>query len=706
MAILNSIRKKGVFLIIIIALALFAFVLDGVIGSSTSSPKGQSNIATVNGIDIPREDFMKLVDVTQRSLGPSTATTQAMNIVWERELRRVLLNEQYEALGLTIEKAQLSDALSTNLANNPTFQNDAGQFDEGKLQEYIANLKATSLEAYQQWLDFEKITENGILEKNYFNLVKGGFITTLAEGKQEYHFQNDKINIEYVHLPYSKIADEDVPVSSEEIEKYIKDHPKDFEVEPLLDIQYISFTEDPSPEDIDASRETIAALLQDKIEFNNVSNMNDTIPGFFKTTDYQEFVNANSDKGYIDRWWFKKDLPSGVADTISNLNVGEIYGPYREGNNFNLIKVIEERQMPDSVKANHILIRFQGLVTAPQDVSRTKEEAKALADSILNVLQKDKSKYEVIAADFSEDLSNKDSGGDLGYFVPGNMVTVFNDFVFDNEIGKLGVVETNFGFHIIEIVDQKNIQKVLKVATITKEIEPSEKTMNEVFSNAANFELDSQNGDFNELAKEQGLNLKPVNRIGKLDANIPGIGNNRQIVNWAYQDDTNIGDVRRFNVLNGYVIAQLTRKNPKGLMSISEASSIVTPILRNEKKAVKIRESVSGTTLNEIASNQSVTVQNATALTMANPTIAGAGTEAKVIGTAFGKKVGESTDLIDGKNGVYIVRILAINNAPELEDYSFYANQLNATLIPTINFKVYNALKNAAKIEDNRADFY
>lgn len=706
MAILNSIRKKGVFLIIIIALALFAFVLDGVIGSSTSSPKGQSNIATVNGIDIPREDFMKLVDVTQRSLGPSTATTQAMNIVWERELRRVLLNEQYEALGLTIEKAQLSDALSTNLANNPTFQNDAGQFDERKLQEYIANLKATSLEAYQQWLDFEKITENGILEKNYFNLVKGGFITTLAEGKQEYHFQNDKINIEYVHLPYSKIADEDVPVSSEEIEKYIKDHPKDFEVEPLLDIQYISFTEDPSPEDIDASRETIAALLQDKIEFNNVSDMNDTIPGFFKTTDYQEFVNANSDKGYIDRWWFKKDLPSGVADTISNLNVGEIYGPYREGNNFNLIKVIEERQMPDSVKANHILIRFQGLVTAPQDVSRTKEEAKALADSILNVLQKDKSKYEVIAADFSEDLSNKDSGGDLGYFVPGNMVTVFNDFVFDNEIGKLGVVETNFGFHIIEIVDQKNIQKVLKVATITKEIEPSEKTMNEVFSNAANFELDSQNGDFNELAKEQGLNLKPVNRIGKLDANIPGIGNNRQIVNWAYQDDTNIGDVRRFNVLNGYVIAQLTRKNPKGLMSISEASSIVTPILRNEKKAVKIRESVSGTTLNEIASNQNVTVQNATALTMANPTIAGAGTEAKVIGTAFGKKVGESTDLIDGKNGVYIVRILAINNAPELEDYSFYANQLNATLIPTINFKVYNALKNAAKIEDNRADFY
>ena len=706
MAILNSIRKKGVFLIIIIALALFAFVLDGVIGSSTSSPKGQSNIATVNGIDIPREDFMKLVDVTQRSLGPSTATTQAMNIVWERELRRVLLNEQYEALGLTIEKAQLSDALSTNLANNPTFQNDAGQFDERKLQEYIANLKATSLEAYQQWLDFEKITENGILEKNYFNLVKGGFITTLAEGKQEYHFQNDKINIEYVHLPYSKIADEDVPVSSEEIEKYIKDHPKDFEVEPLLDIQYISFTEDPSPEDIDASRETIAALLQDKIEFNNVSNMNDTIPGFFKTTNYQEFVNANSDKGYIDRWWFKKDLPSGVADTISNLNVGEIYGPYREGNNFNLIKVIEERQMPDSVKANHILIRFQGLVTAPQDVSRTKEEAKALADSILNVLQKDKSKYEVIAADFSEDLSNKDSGGDLGYFVPGNMVTVFNDFVFDNEIGKLGVVETNFGFHIIEIVDQKNIQKVLKVATITKEIEPSEKTMNEVFSNAANFELDSQNGDFNELAKEQGLNLKPVNRIGKLDANIPGIGNNRQIVNWAYQDDTNIGDVRRFNVLNGYVIAQLTRKNPKGLMSISEASSIVTPILRNEKKAVKIRESVSGTTLNEIASNQSVTVQNATALTMANPTIAGAGTEAKVIGTAFGKKVGESTDLIDGKNGVYIVRILAINNAPDLEDYSFYANQLNATLIPTINFKVYNALKNAAKIEDNRADFY
>ncbi len=706
MAILNSIRKRGVFLIIIIALALFAFVLDGVINKGTSSPKGQNNVATVNGTDIPREDFMKLVETTQRNLGPNATTAQAINSVWNNEIRRVLLKEQYETLGLTVEKEQINNALSLNLANNPAFQNESGFFDELKVQEYIADKKANSPAEYQAWLDYEKSIENSILEKNYFNLVKGGLITTLAEGEQEYHFQNNKINIEYVQIPYTKIADEDVPVSDSEIQTYIKGHPKDFEVDPQVDIQYVSFSEAPSPADIDVAKEAILALLDDKVEFNSVTKMNDTIPGFKNTSDNQEFVNANSEQSFNDKWWFYNELPNSIKDTISKMSIGEIYGPYKIDDTYNLSKVIETRKMADSAKARHILIRYQELDTAPQDIVRTKEEAKTLADSILRVVKNDRSKYESLAADFSEDLSNKDKGGDLGYFAPGRMVPEFNDFVFDKKIGDKGVVETRFGYHIIDIVDQKNIQNAIKVATITKEIDPSEKTLGEVFSKAANFELDSQKGDFNELVKELGLTSKPVNKIGELDSNIPGIGNNRVIINWAFNDETNVGNIKRFNVQDGYVIAQLTRKNPKGLMSVAEASVVVTPILRKEKKAKKIRESITGTELNDIAANQSLTVKNATALTMANPTIADAGTEPKVVGASFGKKAGETTNLIDGNTGVFIVRVLAVNKAPDLQDYSSFANQLNASTIPTINTNVYNALKNTAEIEDNRADFY
>ena len=177
-------------------------------------------------------------------------------------------------------------------------------------------------------------------------------------------------------------------------------------------------------------------------------------------------------------------------------------------------------------------------------------------------------------------------------------------------------------------------------------------------------------------------------------------------VTWAFNEETKIGDVRRFNITNGYVLAQLTRRNPKGLLSIAEASATVSPILRNEKKAIKIRALISSSDINEVATNQNVSVLTADAVTMSNPTIAGAGTEPKVVGAAFGKKVNETTNLIDGVNGVYMVRVLEIINAPDIQDYTTFANQLNAQTAPSINTNVFNALKNAAVIEDNRAEFY
>ena len=694
MAILNNIRKRGIFLIIIIAMALFAFVLSGVFGNGSNSPKGESNIATVNDVDITREEFMQKVEGVQRSLGPNNGTNQAMNIVWERELRRVLLEEQYLALGLTAERAQISNALSVNLANNPSFQNEIGVFSELKMQEYIANAKiaadAGDRQAYQAWIDFEQGTANTILENNYYNLVIGGLITTLSEGEQEHHFQNDNININFIQIPYSKIADEDVTITDAEIEAYIRSHAKDFEVDPQVDIQYVSFNEDPSQEDIDAAKDDTSKLIDP----------------LAKTTDYEEFVNANSEVTYTDRWYIKNDLPVLIADDVMALELNAIHGPYKDGGSYNLIKVFEKRQMADSAKARHILIRYQGLRTAPQDVVRTKEDARQLADSILSVAKKDRSKFESLAADFSEDLSNKDNGGDLGYFGPGRMVPEFNNFVFDNNAGDIGIVETDFGIHIVDIEELKNIQDAIKLASIVKSIQASEKTINDVFSKASKFELAAKEGDFNELANENGVTAKPVNKIGELDATIPGIGNNRSIVSWAFNEDTKIGNVKRFNITNGYVIAQLTRRNPKGLLSIAEASATVTPILRNEKKAKMIRESITATDIIEVAKNQNVTVKSASAITMSSPTIAGGGTEPKVVGVAFGTKAGETTKLIDGVNGVYMVKVLSVNIAPSLDNYSSFANQLNAQITPTVRSKVFDALKNAADIEDNRADFY
>lgn len=703
MAILNSIRKRGIFLILIIALALFAFILSDVL-TKGGGTKVQDTIATINGTDISRQSFMEEVDAAQRNMGPNANTSQAMNMVWDRELRRVILEEQFEKAGITVEKAQLDDALKATLANNPSFLNEAGQVDDGKIQEYIASIKASSPEMYKQWLNFEQNTADAVLQRTYFNMVKGGLRTTVAEAEQEYHFQNDNLNFSYVMIPYSKIADEDVTVTDDEIKKYVAAHPSDFKVDAQADIQYVFFSEEPSEADIAEANTETAALLDDKVEFNQDTKANDTIPGFRNTKDYEEFVNANSDLPYQDNWVFKNQLPTSVADTLINLDKGDIYGPFKVDNAFYLTKVLDTKKMPDSTESKHILIRYAGTLRAPETITKTKEEAQKLADSLLGVVKRDKSKFAALAAEFSDDGSSQ-NGGDLGNSTPGRMVPPFDAFIFNNPTGTIGLVETDFGYHIVEVGKQSTPKKSLKLATVVKNIEPSKKTTDDVFFKASKFEVALKDGDFTELAKAQNLDVKPVNNLGMMDSNIPGIGSNRPIVNWAFKEDTKVGDIKRFSIPDGYIVAQLTRKNKKGLMGVAQASPTVKPILLNEKKAKMIRESITGNTIEDIAKNQSVSLQNGTNVSMANPMV-GANNEPMVVGTAFGTKPGESTNLIDGKNGVYKVRVTAFNPAPKLESYVNYANQLSNQAAPASQNAIFNALKKKADIEDNRATFY
>lgn len=704
MAILNSIRQRGIFLILIIALALFAFILSDILTSGSRGPKGQDNIATINGTDIPRQSFMEEVEMTQRNYGPNASSNQVMNLVWEQELRRIILQEQIEKAGITVEKAQLDNALKSSLANNPTFLNDAGQVDDGKIQEYIASIKSSSPQMYQQWIQFEENTAEGIKQNTYFNLIKGGMRSTVAEGEQDYHFQNDNINFNYVLVPYTSIEDADITVSDSEVEKYVAAHKNEYQTEAKADIQYVLFSESPSEGDIEDAREATAALLNSKIEYNNQTKANDTIAGFKNADNYEEFVNIHSDAPYFDQWLFKKDLTPTVADTLINLNKGDVYGPYKVDNTYNLTKVLDTKKMSDSAESKHILIRYVGTMRAPESVTRTKEEATKLADSLLSVVKKDKSKFAELAQEFSDD-SSKDNGGDLGNSTPGRMVPPFDEFIFNNPTGTVGLVETDFGFHVVEVGKQSEPKNAVKLATVVKNIEASEKTMNDTFTEASKFEVAVSKGDFTETATAQNLQIKPVNKIGVMDATIPGIENNRTIVNWAFNEDTKVGDTKRFSINNGYVIAQLTRKNPKGLMPASEAAATVKPILIKEKKAKKIRESISGSTLEDIAKSKNVAVTPATGINMANPRI-GSSSEPKIVGIAFGTKAGETSQLIDGNAGVYMLKVTAFNPAPKMESYVNQASQLTTKAAPAAQGQVFEALKKKAKIEDYRANFY
>ncbi|AVI51065.1 peptidylprolyl isomerase [Pukyongia salina] len=706
MAILNSIRKRGIFLILIIAMALFAFILSDVLTRGGGSSV-EDTVATVNGVDIDRTEFAQLVENTQKSMGPNASTSQAVNLVWDRELRRVLMEEQYEKLGLRVESEQINNALSVYLANDPTFQDENGNYSELKMLEYVADIKANAKvnpAPLENWENYIKNVKQTVLENTYLGMLRGGLTSTIAEGEQQYRFENDKIDIEFVHIPYTSIDDASITVSDEEIAAYIKANPKKFEVEPEVDFQYVLIEETASQEDIEAAEAEISALIDNRREMNNLSNKIDTILGFRETQNYQEYVNSHSDVPYTDRWYTKEQLPAAIKDTIFDLNEGDIYGPYQVDKTLNLTKVIEKRQLPDSARVRHILIPL-GL-NRTDSITRTDAQAKKTADSLLTILKGNKSKFATFVKQFSSDTGSIENDGVYDWFEYTKMVPAFRDYSFEQKTGDMGIVKTNFGYHIVEVLGQKDFKDVVKIATITKEIEPSEPTINEIFAEATTFEIEAAKGDFSEQAKALGLSVRPVNKVGKMDSQIQGIGTNRQIVNWAFNEETEVGDISRFNVSQGYVIVQLTRKDPKGLKSIAESSAEVTPILRNKKKAEQIMNRNSGKTMQEIATGENVTVQTASAMTMSAPTIPGAGNEPKVVGVAFGKDVGEETGLIEGKTGVFKVKVTAINKAPDLDNYAPYANELNAGVTQGLNSNVFKALKESADIEDNRAVFY
>lgn len=701
MAVLNKIRQRSVFLIIIIALALFSFVLADLIKNGGFNSKSSQNvIATVNGNDINREEFAREVENFQRNVGGQMSTTQAVNQVWDQKLRQVILEDQIEDLGIRAGEAQIVNILSTQMGNDPRFQNAAGVVDENRVKEYMATLKSTSPQAYEQ------ITTNVATSAKinaYYNMISAGVGATLLEGEQSYKFKNDNISLEYVKIPYASIPDDKVEVTKSEIENYVKDHPAKFKTDASRNIQYVVFNEEASPEDKEDTKKALLALRDQRVEYNAAIGGNDTLPGFDNADDYAEFIDNNSDQAFDNTFKFRNDLKGEYADSIFKLNEGETFGPYEENGYWKLSKVLEAKKLPDSVKASHILIAYQG--SAP-DATRTKAQAKELADSLASVVRKDKSKFADIAAEYSADTSNKDKGGDLGWFTSGMMIPAFSDYVFQHNVGDIGVVETQYGYHIISIEDQTDPARAVKVATLAREINPSEGTMNRLFNEVTKFEIAANEGNFSDVAKKDNYDVKTVRDMKALDENIPGAGSQRRIVQWAFNDESEVGDVKRFDTSNGYVVAQLTAKNDAGLMSVEEASSIVTPILQKEKKAELIKNSIKAKSLQEIAQNHSVQVEQADAINLNTPTLPGSGKEPKVIGTVFGLKEGETTQPIAGEKGVYVAKLLSKFEAPAMDSYKSYAQQESMARRAQASTRVFEALKEKADIQDHRAKFY
>ncbi|MBC9797570.1 peptidylprolyl isomerase [Sinomicrobium weinanense] len=703
MAVLENIRKRSLILILVIGLALFSFVISdlfrngGGIGSNTSS------VGEVNGETLPRAEFADEVEYFSRQYGERASTVQVVNQVWERQLRSKLLDQQCEELGINIEKDQIINVVKSNpaFAQDTTFQNEAGVFDDQKFIEFIADLRLNNPAAYEQWKLQEDALIKSAMEQTYLNLIKAGVGATQKEGELAYKLENDKVDIKYVKVPYSTVADSLVTVSTSEVQKYIDGHKEEYKDEASRDIQYVYFAEKPSEEDETEIREGVAGLLDNRVEYNNTTEKNDTVPGFRTTTDVEGFVNANSDIKFDSTYVAKASLPASVADTLFNLGAGEVYGPYKDNGYYKLSRMLN-RKANGSAKASHILIQYVGSARANPDVTRSKEEAGAKAKEVLAEVQKSDADFAALARENSDGPTGP-RGGDLGYFTAGQMAKPFNDFVFANPTGKIGMVETDFGFHVIKVEDKRD---VVQIATIAREIEPSEKTMNDLFTEATKFEMEATDGNFTEVAKEKSLQIRPVKNLKAMDEQLIGIGNQRSVVQWAFKDETEDGDIKRFDVASGYIIAQLTNKRKKGVAKAKDVSAVVTPIIRKQKKARWIEENSNTSSLEEFAKSNKVNVASATGVNMKSPSISGAGREPKVVGAAFALEEGVTSGVIEGRDGAYMVRVTKKTNASPLDNYGTYANTLKSTNRSSADVRVFNALKESADIEDNRAMFY
>lgn len=713
MAILSKIRERSIFLIVIIALALFSFVIGDVFtrggfGGNTNS------VGEINNENISTQEFAALVEQQRNVSQGGNSQLQSVNTAWNNLVRQKVYESQLEKSGIVVGEKDVWEEIKRQpfVQNNPQFKNQAGLFDEDKLKEYIASLKDAkdddeqSRAAWLSWRDYEDNLKASLEIQAYNSLVSSGINPTFPQAEEYYTNQNTKLNIEYVYVPYTAVKDTEVTVTDDEIKQYVKNHPKQFKSEATRDLSYVKFDLQPTAEDEAAIRAELKELINDREEYSNAAKGNVIVKGLKNTDDVTDFFRMHSsDLPLDDRFYTKNTVNKAIADTIFKMNIGDVYGPYKDAGYFKLTKLVDVKQLPDSVKARHILIGFAGSAMNDPSITLPEAEAKKQADSLLNVVKNEPAKFETIAKDLSDDQMSAVKGGELDWFTYNTMVPEFRDFTFENKPGTFGVVKSQFGYHIIEVLEQKNEQKQVKLATFAREINASDETENEIYQKAELFAAELNDGkDLETLAKEHNLQVQPMVGLKPMDERVSTLGNQRQIVTWAFNKVTDVNDIKRFDVDNGYAVVKLTGKKPKGL-NIGNQKSAIRSKLLNEKKTALIKEKMRGKDLKAIANEFNSTVQTSNAVSPASPALPNIGRAEQFIGTIVVLDEDKQYTGIPGKNGVFAVNILKKELPPKTENYAGTLTTLKNNY-RSKNSKLFETLKEFAEIEDNRATFY
>lgn len=698
MATLEKIRNKfGVLVTIVIGLALLAFILGDVLKSGSSLfSSSQFEIAEVAGASIPvqeyQENLNKVIEVYKMNNKGSEMDDQTNQSLkdqtWNDLIQSYVMESEYDELGLDVSLEELEDmVVGSNL--HPIIKQVFGDPKTGVVNtDGVKNFIQNINDQYKEQKPFLQYIENEIITKRkvskFNNLVKKAIYVTQKEADMAVAEKNKEVNFDFIAKKYNEITDSLVSFTDTDIENYYNENQKNYEQEDSRSIAYVVF-------DVVASADD---------NFIAQKWINDIVPEFRNTDNDVQFVNFNSDvdASYDTKNYSKGELVPRLDTIMFDKEVGYIYGPYFENRTYKLAKLSEINYMPDSVMASHILLKYE-------NDQNQYNAAREKLDS-LKLLVENGASFAELAKKFSLDGSAS-AGGDLGWFKEGMMVKSFSDFSFSGKKDEMGIVDSQFGSHLILITDRSAEVKKIKVGIIEREVVAGSKTLQDFYAKASKFAGENRDLDnFNAAQEKEGLQRR-VATISKTDKQIGGLKRTQSLVKWAFEASNNeVSDV--FDFENRYAVAILTDVKEKGVADLDAVRSQIEQAVLKQKKAAiyveKFNSAIGGSNdINKIAQNNSLTIEKSGPITFASFQLPGYGVEHEVIATSVSAEK-ETLKVVEGTSAIYILKVVSVNdltsNNAEVEK-----SRLKTGLLQRVDYEVYNALKELANISDDRIKF-
>ena len=719
MAVLQNIREKcGVLVIVIVGIALLAFLLGDFLSSGRIGHGDDSVIAKINGSKVDYSEWSAnynnhrlFYEVAQQGRNIDANTERSLReSAWNDILNTYVWNKYYEEVGLGISDEELEDLLyGPKHAHNIIVQNfglqknENGEYDTKAPKNFFDN--AESDPNYEVIAEYWKkaIKEDQISSK-YGNMVSKGFYTPTALAKMYYEDQTNTVDFAYAYREYSAIKDEDITVTDKDMQAYYDMHKKRFvEDQDNRDLEYVVFDIVPSESDIaeimkntEELRTEMSALTDNYLSFAQLNSSN--------SRPEDRYNRMYKDDSYLN----KKDAEAiGFTEEFFNSEVGTTSEVRRQGDYFLFGRILETANRPDSVNASHILIR-------PTD-SITMEMCKATADSIANILRStkaDSAAFAAMAIQYSQDPGSKNNGGSLGDFTEGTMVPEFNDACFANAAGTIQVIESPYGVHIIKINSQTKPVRKIKVAVLDQEIKFSEDTYEAAFHASNKFLAESKTAeDFDNNATKLNLNVRMANRITDMSDNvIPGIDNGREIVRWAFNEDRKIGDISNVfesSARDKFLVVKLSKIREKGFTPFEDTKEVIEPEVRKQMKAEKMMAEMNGMNVEAVAQKFGAKTDTLTNINFSSFSLPGLGLiEPKVNAVALNSEVNAVSAPIEGNNGVYVIKVLNKTAAPEKQDFENDKLAKMQEYMRSYSYRMNNAVKKIIKMDDRRAKFF